>query len=179
MFAGADAVDRAGRHRRRHPGHVSPDARPTPSAACRSAAISALDDGELRRIVVDRFGAQPAAGRADAAAEVLTAQLVARGFLQARVTPALETDPRGRTTLRFDVAAGRRARIGKVSIDGDGLPPRLRSDLGLATGALYDGPDIEQQLERVQRALAARRPLRGHRRSCGRRRPAPRRPAIR
>ncbi len=152
MFAGAEAViEPVGTA-----GGIRVTYRLTPTHAVSGLSFRGdlgVDDGELRRIVVDRFGAQPAAGRADAAAEVLTARLVARGFLQARVTPALETDPRGRTTLRFDVAAGRRARIGKVTIEGDGLPPRLRSDLGLATGALYDGPEIEQQLERVQARL--------------------------
>jgi outer membrane protein insertion porin family len=112
-----------------------------------------VDAGDLRRIVVDRFGAQPAAGRADAAAEVLTARLAARGFPQARVSTVLERDPRGRTTMRFDVAAGRRARIGKVSIDGDELPPRLRRQLKVVTGAFYDGPDIERQLDQVRTRL--------------------------
>lgn len=112
-----------------------------------------LDAGELRRIVLDRFGAQPAPSRADAAAEVLAAQLAARGFVQARVTTALETDPRGRTTLRFDVAAGRRARVGRVSIAGDRLPARVRSDVNVATGAIYDGPAIERRLDAVRTRL--------------------------
>ena len=112
-----------------------------------------LDAGELRRIVVDRFGAQPAAGRADAAAEVLTAQLAARGFVQARVTTALETDAGGRSTLRFDVAAGRRARVGKVSIAAEGVSARIRGELDVKTGEIYDGPDIEKQLDAVRTRL--------------------------
>ncbi len=112
-----------------------------------------LDAGELRRIVVDRFGAQPAAGRADAAAEVLTAQLAARGFVQARVTTALETDANGRSTLRFDVAAGRRARVGKVSIAAEGVSARIRGELDVKTGEIYDGPDIEKQLDAVRTRL--------------------------
>jgi len=112
-----------------------------------------LDAGELRRIVVDRFGAQPAPGRAEAAAEVLTAQLAARGFVGARVTTAIETDPRGRSTMRFDVAAGRRARVGRVSIDAEGLAPRIRSELEVKSGEIYDGPDIERQLDEVRTRL--------------------------
>ena len=112
-----------------------------------------LDAGELRRIVVDRFGAQPAPGRAEAAAEVLTAQLTARGFVQARVTTAIETDARGRSTMRFDVAAGRRARVGRVSIDAEGLSPRVRSELDVKTGEIYDRPDIERQLDAVRTRL--------------------------
>ena len=112
-----------------------------------------LDTGELRRIVVDRFGAQPAAGRADAAAEVLTAQLAARGFVQARVTTALETDESGRSTLRFDVAAGRRARVGKVSIAAEGVLPRVRNGLEVKSGEIYDGPAIERQLDVVRTRL--------------------------
>jgi outer membrane protein insertion porin family len=112
-----------------------------------------LDAGELRRIVVDRFGAQPAPGRAEAAAEVLTAQLAARGFVRARVTTAIETDPGGRSTMRFDVAAGRRARVGRVSIDAEGLSPRIRSELDVKSGEIYDGPDIERQLDEVRTRL--------------------------
>jgi outer membrane protein insertion porin family len=112
-----------------------------------------LDDGELRRLVIERFGAQPGPGRADAAAEVLRERLASRGFVQARVTPALDTDGRGRTTLRFDVAAGRRARVGKVTIEGAGLPARVRSDLDVATGEIYDLPEIERRLDQVRTRL--------------------------
>ncbi|MEO6011765.1 MAG: BamA/TamA family outer membrane protein [Vicinamibacteraceae bacterium] len=112
-----------------------------------------LDGGALRRLVVDRFGAQPAPARADAAAEHLAMQLAARGFVQARVTTALETDPGGRTTLRFDVAAGRRARVGKVSIDSEGVPAKLLGEIHVASNVIYDGPDVERQLDEVRTRL--------------------------
>ena len=120
-----------------------------------------LDAGELRRIVVDRFGAQPAPGRAEAAAEVLTAQLAARGFVQARVTTAIETDARGRSTLRFDVAAGRRARVGKVSIDAEGLPPRVRSELDVEDRRDLRRAGHRTAARRGAHPAAARWPLRG------------------
>ena len=86
---------------------------------------------------------------------MLTAQLAARGFVQARVTTAHRRPTRsGRSTLRFDVAAGRRARVGKVSIDAEGLSPRIRSELDVEDPAeIYDGPDIERQLDAVRTRL--------------------------
>jgi outer membrane protein insertion porin family len=112
-----------------------------------------IDYDELRRAVVDRFGAQPPLGRAAAAADVLTARLASRGFVHARVTPAVARDPRGRTTLRFDVAAGRRARIGRVSIDAEAVPPRFRDRLEIRSGEVYDGPAIERQLDDLRDRL--------------------------
>jgi outer membrane protein insertion porin family len=56
-------------------------------------------------------------------------------------------DPRGRTTLRFDIAAGRRARIGRVTVGGEDAPPRAAQTLGLAAGAIYDGEEIERELD--------------------------------
>jgi outer membrane protein insertion porin family len=152
MFAAVDAaVAPAG-----NAGGVRVTYRLTPAHTVSALAFRGdlgLDAGELRRIVLDRFGAQPAPGRAEAAADVLATQLAARGFVQARVTTALETDPRGRTTLRFDVAAGRRARVGKVSITDGGLAARVRRDLDVTTGAIYDGPDIDRQLDKVRTRL--------------------------
>ena len=112
-----------------------------------------LDAGVLRRIVVDRFGAQPAPARAAAAAELLTSQLAERGFVQARVTPALEADAGGRTALRFDVAAGRRARVGRVSLAAEGLTERVRRQIDVEAGAIYDGPAIERQMDEVRSRL--------------------------
>jgi outer membrane protein insertion porin family len=112
-----------------------------------------LDAGVLRRIVVDRFGAQPPPARAAAAADLLTSQLAERGFVQARVTPALETDAGGRTTLRFDVAAGRRARVGRVSLAAEGLTERVRRQIDVEAGAIYDGPAIERQMDEVRSRL--------------------------
>jgi outer membrane protein assembly factor BamA len=152
MFAGAEAaIEPIGTA-----GGIRVTYRLTPTHVVSELAFRGdlgLEAGALRRIVVDRFGAQPAPGRADAAAELLTAQLAERGFVQARVTTALETDPGGRTTLRFDIAAGRRARVGAVSITGEALPPRVRGEIDIDTGAIYDRAAIEQQLEEVRTRL--------------------------
>jgi len=112
-----------------------------------------IGEAPLRHAVVDRFGAQPSPSRADAAAEVVTAQLKASGYVAAVVTPAVETDPDGRTTLRFDVAAGRRARIGRVELSGDGVTARVREDLKLVSGDFADQPAIEKRLEAVEKRL--------------------------
>jgi outer membrane protein insertion porin family len=112
-----------------------------------------IGEGTLRRAVVDRVGAQPSPARADAAAEVAVAQLKARGFVAARVTPAIETGADGRTTLWFDVAAGRRARIGRVELSGEGVTARVREELKVTSGDFADQPAIEKRLESVEKRL--------------------------
>jgi outer membrane protein insertion porin family len=124
-------------------------------------AVAAIDfrgdlgigEGELRRAVTERFGAQPAASRADAAAEVLKGRLATHGFVDATVTPVLGSDASGRATLRFDVAAGRRARIGRVTVTGQGVPPRAAEALGLAAGAVYDDTAIQRDLDAYRQRL--------------------------
>jgi len=112
-----------------------------------------LDDGELRRAAMERTGTQMSAPRAEAAAAAIQSLLASRGFVRATVTPAVETDRAGRTTLRFDVAAGRRARLGRVDISGEGVPARVRDELRLLPGAIYDAPEIEKRLEAVRGRL--------------------------
>jgi outer membrane protein insertion porin family len=112
-----------------------------------------LDAGELRRAAMERTGTQLSASRADAAAAAVQSLLASRGFVRATVTPAVETDANGRTTLRFDVAAGRRARLRRIDVAGAGAPPRVREELRLVPGAVYDGPEIEKRLEALRSRL--------------------------
>ena len=107
----------------------------------------------LRRAVVDRVGARPSAARAEAAAAAVKARLESHGYVRATVATAIDTDAQGRRTLRFDVAAGRRARLGRVELAGERLPARVREDLDLSSGAIYDGPEIEHRLETVRNRL--------------------------
>jgi outer membrane protein assembly complex protein YaeT len=105
---------------------------------------------ELRALVVDRFGPRTTPVRAAAAAEVLVGRLREHGFASARVTPAIEAAPGSDTaTLRFDVAAGPRSRLGSIRITGQPLEPpaRVLAELDVATGAVHDGPAIERRLD--------------------------------
>lgn len=125
----------------------------TVSAIAFRGDLGGVGEGPLRRAVVDRFGSQPSPARGDAAAEVVTALLKSRGYVTARVTPGVETAADGRTTLRFDVAAGRRARIGRIELSGEGANDRVREELKVVSGDYADQPAIEKRLEAVEKRL--------------------------
>ena len=98
-----------------------------------------LSAGDLRRAVVERYTKAPPAGRADAAARTLEQYLARRGFLDAKVTPALDVrhDP-DRTLLVFTIRAGPRARVGTVRVTGTSDNARVAARLGVSPGAPFD-----------------------------------------
>ncbi|HXH05143.1 MAG TPA: POTRA domain-containing protein [Vicinamibacterales bacterium] len=109
-----------------------------------------LAERDLRRIVVERFGPAPPAGRADAAARLLERAYAERGYLQARVTPSVDIrhDP-DRGVMIFDVAPGPRARIGRVAVTGlEGAAAReLLARLGLVEGGAYEPARLRRRLD--------------------------------
>jgi outer membrane protein assembly factor BamA len=75
----------------------------------------AISEGDLRRVVTDRFGRSPNPARADEAATVLQNAYRPRGYPGAKVSArVVPTHNPNRSTLIFDVDAGRRARIAEV-----------------------------------------------------------------
>jgi outer membrane protein assembly complex protein YaeT len=71
-----------------------------------------LPEGELRRLVTDRFGTSPRAGRAAEMVEALRQEYRRRGYTGATIgTRVVETHEPDRATLFFDVNAGRRLSI--------------------------------------------------------------------
>ena len=128
-------------------------------------AVSALEfrgdvgvsDDDLRRVVVERFGKAPPVGRADAAARTLEQALARRGFLRARVEPAVSVrhDP-DRTILIFNVKAGARARVGTVQITGVGDVPRVAGQLGLRAGVPFEPDRLDERLSAFVQSLRKR-----------------------
>lgn len=108
-----------------------------------------LPEGLLRRTVADRFGATPPVGRADEVARTLEGLYRDRGYLTptVRAVAVVEHDPE-RTLLTFEIAAGPRARIGGVRIDGDPREPRASFLRGIHAepGAAYDPTAIREGL---------------------------------
>jgi outer membrane protein assembly complex protein YaeT len=109
-----------------------------------------LSEGELRRIVVERFGPAPSPGRADAAARLLERVYAERGYLQARVAASVDVrhDP-DRAAMIFDVVSGPRARIGRVAVTGlQGSAAReLLARLDVAEGGAYEPLRLRRRLE--------------------------------
>lgn len=116
-----------------------------------------ISDDDLRRAVVERFGKAPPAGRADAAARVLEQLLARRGFLRARVEPAIRVrhDP-DRTILVFNVQAGARARIGSVQIAGVRDTERVAAALDLHAGGAFEPDRLDERLSRFVQSLRKR-----------------------
>jgi outer membrane protein assembly complex protein YaeT len=113
----------------------------------------AIDEGRLRRAVLERFGASPPAGRAADVARLVETELGARGYLHARVTPRVQLEHApDRATLVLEVDPGARTQIGSVDVVGSpGMPvPQLLERLGVATGEPYErdafGARVEEYL---------------------------------
>ena len=118
----------------------------------------AVSEGELRRVVTDRFGNSPNPTRVDEAATVVRNAYRPRGYPGANVTArVVSTHNPHRSTLIFDVDAGRRARIADIQFR------RLDLDEANATFALpelrqgqpYDADEVREILDRWEQRMRA------------------------
>jgi outer membrane protein insertion porin family len=119
---------------------------------------AAVSEGDLRRVVTDRFGSSPNPARADEAAAVLQNAYRPRGYPAAKVAArVVPTHNPHRSTLFFDVDAGRRARIADIQFR------RLDADEAKATFALpeirigqpYDADEVRETLDRWEQRMRA------------------------
>ncbi|MBI2829102.1 MAG: BamA/TamA family outer membrane protein [Acidobacteria bacterium] len=118
-----------------------------------------LPEGDIRRIVTERFGVAPSAGRAAEVAAVISAFYRDRGHTGVEVAPRIEaTHNPDRSTMVFDIAAGPRATIGRVEIDEvDGGARRVApGGIAVRAGDPYDNDAILRELDRHVGVLRAR-----------------------
>ena len=123
-----------------------------------------LDESDLRRLLVDRHGARPALGRVPAAVETLQAHYKEAGYLNARVSSAIEPITPESVALVMNVTSGARARIGRIDIRGqidpakpaESTPERMQARLGIAPGQPFDGPDLQRRITRIVQDLRDR-----------------------
>lgn len=110
-----------------------------------------IDEGALRRAIVDRFGATPPVGKAVDMARVVTDALGELGYRRARLTPQVEVSHAPEhATITFAIASGPRTTIHEIAIVGTpSVPPDdfLRR-LGLTRGSVYRRDDLNQRMER-------------------------------
>jgi outer membrane protein assembly complex protein YaeT len=121
--------------------------------------ILGLSESEIRRVITERFGAAPPAGRAQDVAEAISAFYRDRGYTSVQVAPRIEaTHAPDRATMAFDIRAGPRAPIGRVEIDEfDGSErPVAPGDIAVRAGDPYDNDAILLELDRYAAALRAR-----------------------
>jgi len=116
-----------------------------------------IDQGALRRALVDRYGVSPPLGRAADMTRILSDALRERGYLNASIAPRsiLEHAPE-RATLVFAIDPGPRTTIGTIDIEGAPVVARgeLLSKLGLSPGAPYQ---LDALNVRIEKYIAERR----------------------
>jgi len=113
--------------------------------------LHGVDEGKLRQLIADRFGASPRVGRAPEMARLIEGDLRQVGYLKARVIPATDVEHVAEeSTLRFAVTAGPRAQIGTVKVEGDPAMsiPQFLADLKLTTGAPYESEKLAARIDR-------------------------------
>lgn len=102
-----------------------------------------LDVGQLRRALVDRFGASPPLGRVDQLSRAIGDTLRERGYRHPDISPRVDVGPRSeRAALVFSINPGSRTTVGTITIVGTPMMPQkefLRR-LGLAAGVPF-GPE--------------------------------------
>jgi outer membrane protein insertion porin family len=113
--------------------------------------VPGIDQGELRRALVDRYGVWPPLGRAADMTRILGVSVGERGYMNAAITPrpVIEHAPE-RATLVFTIEPGARTTIGTVELDGTPSVSRgeLLGRLGLSTGAPYERDALNSRIEK-------------------------------
>jgi outer membrane protein insertion porin family len=113
-----------------------------------------VSDDALRRVLTDRYGARPPAGRVQDAPSALEEFYRDAGFINARVTSAVESPDgpnAGAAVLVLTVQSGARARIGTIDVRGSLIDTKATflNRLGLKPGDEFDGTAFPKRVERV------------------------------
>ncbi len=113
--------------------------------------VRGLSDDELRRVLNERYGTRPAAGRVQDAPAALETFYREAGFINARVSSSIESTTPDNATLVLTVEAGPRARVGAVDVRGTLIDSKdqLLSRLGLKPGDEFDGANFQKRVDRV------------------------------
>jgi outer membrane protein insertion porin family len=113
--------------------------------------VPGIDEGRLRQLLIDRFGATPRASRAPEMAIAVEQALHDAGYLRARLTPRADiAHAPEHTTLTFDIDAGPRARLGTITVAGDAgmTAAELLAQLDVGTGQAYDQSRLNSRIDR-------------------------------
>ena len=110
-----------------------------------------VNEGDLRRAVVDRYGASPPLGRLADMTRIIDDVLRERGYLHAAIVPHPEVEHAPEhATLVFTIDPGARTVIGTVTVVGRPTVPEAEfvSRLGLNAGAPYQRDALSVRIER-------------------------------
>ena len=117
-----------------------------------------LPESELRRAVVDRYGASPSLARAPQVVSTLQTLYRDHGYPRAQITARADaTGGDAGATLVFAVQPGTRARIGTIDVQGTPLDsvPTLLNKVELKSGDPYDGVALDARLAKYADQLRA------------------------
>ncbi len=118
-----------------------------------------LPRDELRRAVVDRYGASPPLARAPQIVGTLTTLYRNHGYPAAEILVRPEPDRSpDDTILAFEVRPGVHARVGTIEVQGTpaGSTAALLDALDLRRGGVYDGVALDARLARYADDLRSR-----------------------
>jgi outer membrane protein assembly complex protein YaeT len=111
--------------------------------------VPGVNEGRLRRIILDRFGQTPRIGRAVDIASLLEDEFRQAGYLRARITPTADVEHTSeQSLLRFAVEPGDRTRVGTLRVEGNsGMTGReLLARLDLSPGAPYEPEKLNTRI---------------------------------
>ena len=116
-----------------------------------------VSEGDLRRLITDRFDRSPNPARATEIAAALKTEYRRRGYPAATVNPrVVATHKPDRSTLVFDIDPGRRARIADVQFryrdDQEAASPSYALP-DIRTGEPYDAEKVEEALDRWEERM--------------------------
>lgn len=118
-----------------------------------------VDDGTLRRVLTERFGANAPAGRATEMAALVAAELRNRGYRRAAVTTRVEVEHAPeRGTLVFAVVAGARATVDRITVTTSEVMPEAEvlRRLDVTRGAAYEPLAVQAHADRIVEELKRR-----------------------
>lgn len=117
-----------------------------------------LSEDEVRRVLTERFGPAPPAGRAEEVVLAMREFYGDRGYPSAQIAPRIEeTHNPDRATMVLDIRAGPRSLIGRVDIDEvDGNGRQAAGGVAIAPGDPFDNDAILRELDRYATSLRAR-----------------------
>lgn len=124
---------------------------PIADVAFAGVDVPGVGAGALRRLVRERFGESPAAGRVDEIARVVEEQLRGRGYLRARAQPRVDVrHAPHESILTLVIEPGQRTRVGDITVLGSPGISRdaLLDRLGLRARAPYQPDDLAARIAR-------------------------------
>ncbi|MDP6374192.1 MAG: BamA/TamA family outer membrane protein [Vicinamibacterales bacterium] len=104
--------------------------------------------GRLRDAIAERYGDRPPLDTMADAVDLLDNIYTDRGYLNARIEVTPREREGGLTTLAIEVAAGERARLAAVTVEGPALEPaaEVLRQLDLRSGGYYDREAVQRRL---------------------------------